>query len=106
MYRTSLHWPRGKHYHAELHIPPLFLVALAILLALALCGQPLGSVQPQEPAQQQRLSLELNIPAFRLDVREESRVVRSFPVAVGMHKHKTPTGDFEITHVVSGGSPP
>lgn len=99
MYRTSLHEPRAKHDHAVMHVPPLLLLALAILFALALCGQPLGSAQSQQPSQAPRLSLELNIPAFRLDVREESTLVRSFPVAVGMRKYKTPTGDFEITHV-------
>jgi murein L,D-transpeptidase YcbB/YkuD len=97
MYRTSLHKTSTEH-HAELHVKPLLVVALAILFALALCGQPLESARlANQPAM---LSLELNIPAFRLDVREDSTLVRSFPVAVGMRAFKTPTGDFEITQII------
>lgn len=102
MYRTSLREARGGQHHAVLHIKPLLLAALAILFALALCGQPLASARRQMRAKSQApaLSLELNIPAFRLDVRYESTLVRSFPVAVGTRRYKTPTGDFEITHIV------
>jgi murein L,D-transpeptidase YcbB/YkuD len=47
-----------------------------------------------------RLSLELNIPAFRLDVRQDGRVIHSYTVAVGMRRYATPTGDFQISNLV------
>jgi murein L,D-transpeptidase YcbB/YkuD len=51
-------------------------------------------------AQATALRLELNVPAYRLDVRLDSILVRSYSVAVGMRSFKTPVGSFEITHVV------
>ena len=47
-----------------------------------------------------RIRLELNIPAFRLDVHQDGQPVRSFTVAVGMRQYATPTGDFAITTIV------
>jgi murein L,D-transpeptidase YcbB/YkuD len=43
------------------------------------------------------LSLEVNIPAFRVDVLRESSHVTSFGIAVGRPRYFTPTGDFEVT---------
>lgn len=67
----------------------LFVLASTILLAVA---QPL---QAQAPAP---VRLELNIPTLRLLVYEGDEVIRSYPVAVGMPGHGTPTGEFEISH--------
>lgn len=39
------------------------------------------------------------MPAFRLDVRADTQALRSFPVAVGMPRYPTPTGDFAIAEV-------
>ena len=39
------------------------------------------------------------MPAFRLDVRVDTQTLRSFPVAVGMRRYPTPTGDFAIAEV-------
>ncbi|HET8655525.1 MAG TPA: L,D-transpeptidase [Longimicrobiaceae bacterium] len=62
---------------------------LAVLLA-ALVATPAAAQQPAP------LHLDLNIPALRLVVYEGDAVVRSYPVAVGMPGHNTPTGDFSI----------
>lgn len=68
-------------------------MARALLLALSalVVGVPVA-------AQESALRLDLNIPALRLDVYDGSSVVRSYPVAVGMPGHNTPTGQFDIDH--------
>jgi len=63
-----------------------------LLLATGTDGQPV--VAPQAG-----LSIEVNLPAYRLDVRADTGILRSFPVAVGMRRYPTPTGNFEITEV-------
>lgn len=50
--------------------------------------------QPDPP-----LTLDLNIPAYRLDVLEEGKPPRSYRVAVGMRQFRTPTGSFAITAI-------
>ena len=45
------------------------------------------------------LAIEINVPAFRLDVRADTQVIRSFAIAVGMRRYPTPTGDFVISEV-------
>lgn len=42
------------------------------------------------------LALDINIPAFRLDVYEDGRRTRSYPIAVGMRKYPTPRGSYFI----------
>lgn len=49
-------------------------------------------------AQDDALRLDLNIPSSRLVVYEGDRVLRSYPVSVGMAGHDTPSGSFNITH--------
>jgi murein L,D-transpeptidase YcbB/YkuD len=44
------------------------------------------------------IRLDLNIPALRLDVWEDDRIVKSYPVAVGKRGHDTPDGTFTIDH--------
>lgn len=46
------------------------------------------------------LTLRLNIPAYRLDVLVDSTVVTSHGVAVGMRRHRTPTGRFAVHRIV------
>jgi murein L,D-transpeptidase YcbB/YkuD len=46
--------------------------------------------------QQSDLRLDLNLPALRLTVYEGDRAIRSYPVAIGMRGHDTPTGAFDI----------
>ena len=70
-----------------------FLALLTLLLlATRIDGQPVS-------APQAGLDIEINVPAFRLDVRADTGIIRSFPVAVGMRRYPTPTGDYEITEV-------
>ena len=102
MYRAILRVPRRGPHRPAAHLRPSLIAVLVVLAALTLCGypRPVASTQSERVPQPRTLSLELNIPAFRLDVRADSTLVRSFPVAVGMRRYKTPTGDFEITRIV------
>ena len=45
------------------------------------------------------LQFSLNIPSFRLDVFEHGVLTRSYPVATGMPRYRTPIGSFRIDHV-------
>ena len=88
---------------------------LVLLLLLAFCcttpaPQHLVAARPaprgllpvglDEGSPDEQLALRLNLPAFRLDVLLDGRVVRSYPVAVGATRYATPRGGFEITRVV------
>ncbi|HEY0996259.1 MAG TPA: L,D-transpeptidase [Gemmatimonadaceae bacterium] len=53
------------------------------------------AARPQAPP----LALALNIPAFRLEVREWGGEPWTIRVAVGMPKYPTPRGDFEVSAV-------
>lgn len=64
-------------------------VAVVGLLALT------HAARPQAPP----LALALNIPAFRLEVREWGGEPWTIRVAVGMAKYPTPRGDFEVSAV-------
>jgi murein L,D-transpeptidase YcbB/YkuD len=44
------------------------------------------------------LTLDLNIPALRLDVYEGAELVKSYPVAVGKPGHDTPIGEYTMDH--------
>lgn len=46
------------------------------------------------------LRIELNIPAFRLDVWSDTVLVRSYAVAVGAPRYPTPRGSFTLTRVI------
>lgn len=46
------------------------------------------------------LRLVVNLPAFRLDVYQNGELIRSYPVAVGMPGHATPTGSYTIKKAV------
>jgi hypothetical protein len=80
-----------------------------MLVLLAACAAPMGlyaiatndagsddQVQAATPA----LRLEVNLPAFRVDVWSDTGRVRSYSVAVGARKFRTPTGDFELRRIV------
>lgn len=70
-----------------------FLPALALIFpATAIQGQLVATPQSG-------LSITINVPAFRLDVHADTQTLHSFPVAVGMRRYPTPTGDFAITEV-------
>lgn len=51
------------------------------------------------PAADSMLSMVLNIPAFRLDVRNGEGMVRSYTVAVGSRRYRTPVGRYAVSSV-------
>lgn len=79
------------------------MIAAAVLGTLVTlwgaCPAPSGA-GPTAPAMASQLQLELNIPAYRLDVCVDGLAVRSYRVAVGSRRYPTPVGDFRISEVV------
>ena len=67
---------------------------LLVLIALVASA---GPIQAQTPAGRSGVSIDLNIPALRIDVFESGRRVKSYPVAVGQPGHATPVGSFTIS---------
>lgn len=74
----------------------LISAAAAVLAALQPCSA--ADTVPQPPPDS-TLSMVLNIPAFRLDVRNAEGLVRSFTVAVGSRRYRTPTGRYGVSSV-------
>ena len=83
----------------------VMLLTLAALAAVghawsgALADPPGQTRYPARPAQDGALSLVLNLPAFRLDVRSGARTVRSYRVAIGTRRYRTPLGRFGVSSV-------
>lgn len=65
------------------------LLLLSALLALA------APLRAQEAS---GLRLYLNIPELQLRVYDGDRVIRTYPVSVGLPGHDTPDGDFAVQH--------
>jgi murein L,D-transpeptidase YcbB/YkuD len=61
----------------------------------------MGTVAAPQDAPQTRPArwYRLNIPAYRIDVLDDSAVVRTYRVAVGMRRYPTPTGSFAFHEV-------
>jgi hypothetical protein len=89
----------------------IFSRSIQLALALAMLGHAApdptggslaGPPVPVDrgPAQEPRLRLELNIPAYRLDVLVSGRLVWSYAVAVGMPRYPTPVREYAIGEVV------
>ena len=76
-----------------MHIFPYAVLSTALMMA-ALSDDSGG----QQTAGSS-VRVELNIPAFRLDVWRDSVRVESFGVAVGSRRYATPRGSFAITTV-------
>lgn len=57
------------------------------------------SVRSGQPTGSTRLEFVLNVPAFRLDVVSEGRLVRSYMVAVGAPEYPTPIGTYHFTEL-------
>ena len=74
---------------------------LSAIAAVFLAGISAGCPAPGDPRPRPApdLTLTLNIPAFRVDVREGGRVVRSYTVAVGSTRYPTPTGRYRVFSV-------
>lgn len=45
------------------------------------------------------LTLTLNIPTYKLEVRDGSELIRSYWVTIGMPEYPTPTGSYRITRI-------
>lgn len=45
-------------------------------------------------------SIRINLPAYRLDLLEDTAVVESYAIAIGTRKYRTPTGEFAIRRIV------
>jgi murein L,D-transpeptidase YcbB/YkuD len=41
----------------------------------------------------------VNLPAYRLDVYENGALLQTYPIAIGKTTHRTPRGEFEISHI-------
>lgn len=64
-----------------------------VLFLLLLTGTLSG---PPAAAQAHELRLDLNIPELVLRVYEGDRMIRAYPVSVGVPGHDTPHGQFEV----------
>jgi murein L,D-transpeptidase YcbB/YkuD len=71
---------------------------IGLLLALSVpFVQPSWAQGEHNPS---ALTLDLNIPAFRLELRDSGRVVRRFRVAVGLASYPTPIGVYAVDYLV------
>jgi murein L,D-transpeptidase YcbB/YkuD len=74
---------------------------LLTITAVAATTWPAAAAQhAPETAPPPPLSLELNVPAFRIDVLRDTTRIRSFDVAVGTRQYPTPRGEFEISEII------
>lgn len=76
------------------------MVAWAVPLGLYVATSDTASAGYQQQTPTAVLRLEVNLPAFRVDVWSDSGRVRSYRVAVGARQFRTPTGDFELKRIV------
>lgn len=75
-------------------------LAAALLAAHPPCAAAdTPAVRVPLPAADSTLSMVLNIPAFRLDVRNARGLVRSYTVAVGSRRYRTPVGRYAVRSV-------
>lgn len=70
--------------------------AVPFWLAWCLFATP---VPGQSTTDSARLTIEINVPAYRLDARLDTLTVATFPIAVGMRRYPTAIGDFSITEL-------
>jgi hypothetical protein len=74
----------------------VFLAALVIAATLAVRS---ASAQTKSDSAASDLSLELNIPAFRLDVLRRGVRIQTYVVAPGLPRYPTPVGTFSVTQI-------
>ena len=77
-----------------------FRTLLTITTVAATTWSATAAQHAPETAPQPPLSLELNVPAFRIDVLRDTTRIRSFDVAVGTRQYPTPRGEFEISEII------
>ena len=66
--------------------------ALKLLAWLAMAAPAHGQSSNPDSG----LTIEINVPAFRLDARVDGVTIRSFPIAAGMRAYPTPIGEYDI----------
>lgn len=75
----------------KIYIKYLWLtIVFALVMALSVSGKTKPHTKRVKP-ELSVLSVVINIPAFRLTLYENGEVVKSYPIAVGMSKYKTPS---------------
>jgi hypothetical protein len=75
------------------HTLPGLLALVLVFSARVIAAGDTGRVR--EP-----LRVEVNIPAFRVDVWNDGTLLRSYRVAVGTRRYRTPTGNFVLGRIV------
>jgi murein L,D-transpeptidase YcbB/YkuD len=59
----------------------------------------LAAAKQSIPAQMSRLKLRLNLPAYRLELFQDDKLIRRYVVAIGDTAYPTPIGTFAVTRV-------
>jgi lipoprotein-anchoring transpeptidase ErfK/SrfK len=81
-----------------------FAAVLATLLFLPLgAGPGLGTawaVEAVDGEAKATLRLEASVSEKKLRVRENGKVVKTYPIAVGKSKHPTPKGEFRVQYLI------
>lgn len=75
----------------------LSLLGAALLAANPECAA--GSAVPLPEPPDSGIALVLNLPAFRLEVRDGTGTLRSYTVAVGSRRFRTPVGRYQLSSV-------
>jgi hypothetical protein len=73
------------------------LAAAALFASTPACEVRDTAATPHPP--DSALSLVLNLPAFRVDVRDGSGTIHSYTVAVGSRRYRTPVGRYHVSSV-------
>lgn len=91
-------WRRRRAALSVLTLVGVGTLAMSSTSADVGCG--LAEPSPVTAPGDSVLALRLNVPAYRLEVRERDTLVRSIRVAVGMPRYPTPRGRYAIDYVV------
>lgn len=89
---------RGDGARDDAPRPPSLPVRQAAADAACEAASP-PAPAPADTIDPRALSLAVNLPAYRLDVREGDSLVASYRVAIGSPRYPTPTGSFAISRV-------
>lgn len=73
----------------------LLVSGLHALLFALVCASSTAGAQETDSS----LSLDLNLPSFRLDVRQGGVLLSTYRVAVGMRRYQTPRGTFAVSQI-------
>jgi murein L,D-transpeptidase YcbB/YkuD len=70
----------------------------SIWLTVAAAAVLAAADRPAAAQENDRLVIDLNVPALRVTVRAGDTVLKTYPVAVGQVGHETPLGTYTISH--------